>query len=192
MPQTAFRPNHMHIAWHDYTSHDTTLPISAAPLREKASVIGRTGLMLLSCGTGAWRVRSSMNTLAEELGLVCAADIGLTSIEYTCFDGEQAFSQTLTLTSTGVNTSKLNRLEQFVAEFADSCSRMTDEQRHTHLDEIEQAHGLYLYRAIYNLGTMNLSISASWFTSATLIILALPLGLIFARIMTDKMFRYCT
>ena len=91
MPQTAFRPNHMHIAWHDYTSHDATLPISAAPLREKASVIGRTGLMLLSCGTGAWRVRSSMNTLAEELGLVCAADIGLTSIEYTCFDGEQAF-----------------------------------------------------------------------------------------------------
>lgn len=192
MPQTAFRPNHMHIAWHDYTSHDTTLPISAAPLREKASVIGRTGLMLLSCGTGAWRVRSSMNTLAEELGLVCAADIGLTSIEYTCFDGEQAFSQTLTLTSTGVNTSKLNRLEQFVAEFADSCSRMTGEQLHTHLDEIEQVYGLYLYRVICNLGMMNLSISASWFASATLIILALPLGLIFARIMTDKMFRYCT
>ena len=101
---------------------------------------------------------------------------------------EQAFSQTLTLTS----TSKRNRLEQFVTEFADSCSRMTGEQVHTHLDEIEQVHGLYLYRAIYNLGTMNLSISASWFTSATLIILALPLGLIFARIMTDKMFRYCT
>ena len=86
--------------------------------------------------------------------------------------------QTLTLT----NTSKRNRLEQFVAAFADSCSRMTG----------EQVHGLYLYRAIYNLGTMNLSISASWFASATLIILALPLGLIFARIMTDKMFRYCT
>lgn len=91
---------------------------------------------------------------------------------------EQAFSQTLTLTS----TSKRNRLEQFVAKFADSCSRITG----------EQAHGLYLYRVIYNLGTMNLSISASWFASATLIILALPLGLIFARIMTDKMFRYCT
>ena len=91
---------------------------------------------------------------------------------------EQAFSQTLTLTS----TSKRNRLEQFVAEVADSCSRMTG----------EQVHGLYLYRVIYNLGTMNLSISASWFASATLIILALPLGLIFARIMTDKMFRYCT
>ena len=91
---------------------------------------------------------------------------------------EQAFSQTLALTS----TSKRNRLEHFVAKFADSCSRMTD----------EQLHGLYLYRAIYNLGMMNLSISASWFASATLIIFALPLGLIFARIMTDKMFRYCT
>ena len=68
MPQTAFRPNHMRIAWHDYAVRDADIPISAAPLREKASVIGRTGLMLLSCGTGAWRVRSSMNTLAEELG----------------------------------------------------------------------------------------------------------------------------
>ena len=91
---------------------------------------------------------------------------------------KQAFSQALTLTS----TSKRNRLEQFVAEFADSYSRMTG----------EQVHGLYLYRVIYNLGMMNLSISASWFASATLIILALPLGLIFARMMTDKMFRYCT
>ena len=43
----------------------------------------------------------------------------------------------------GVNTSKLNRLEQFVAEFADNGSHMTGEQLHTHLDEIEQVHGLY-------------------------------------------------
>ena len=89
-----------------------------------------------------------------------------------------ALARAMALTS----TSKRNRLEQFVAAFADSCSRMTG----------EQVHGLYLYRVIYNLGTMNLRISASWFASATLIILALPLGLIFARIMTDKRFRYCT
>ena len=53
---------------------------------------------------------------------------------------EQAFSQTLTLTS----TSKRNRLEQCVAEFADSCSRMTGKQLHTHLDEIEQVDGIML------------------------------------------------
>ena len=52
--------------------------------------------------------------------------------------------------------------------------------------------GLYLYRGFYNLGMMSLSASASWFASAILIVAALPLGLIFARILTDKTFRYCT
>lgn len=52
--------------------------------------------------------------------------------------------------------------------------------------------GLYLYRGFYNLGIMSLDTSATWFASALLIILALPLGLIFARILTDKTFRYCT
>ena len=52
--------------------------------------------------------------------------------------------------------------------------------------------GLYLYKGFYNLGIMNLSDAASWLASAILIILALPFGLIFARILTDKTFRYCT
>ena len=52
--------------------------------------------------------------------------------------------------------------------------------------------GLYLYRAIYNFGIMALSDAVSWFASAIMIIIALPLGLIFARILTDKTFRYCT
>lgn len=143
MKNTSFQPNHMEIQWHDYVSDTKNLRITEAPLREKASVVGRIGLMLLSCGTGAWRVRSSMNQLASELSLVCAADIGLTSIEYTCFDGEQAFSQTLTLTTTGVNTSKLYRLERFVDRFAALGVLMSGEQLHTKLDEIEHIHGLY-------------------------------------------------
>ena len=52
--------------------------------------------------------------------------------------------------------------------------------------------GLYLYRGVYNLGEMSLTPSASWLASALLIILALPLGLIFARIITDRSFRHCT
>lgn len=36
---------------------------------EKSSVIGRVGLIMLSCGTGAWRVRTSMNRLSRELGV---------------------------------------------------------------------------------------------------------------------------
>ena len=80
--------NHMRIPWHDYTRKSIGRPITEASLSEKASIIGRTGIMLLSCGTGAWRVRSSMNTLARELGITCTADIGLLSIEYTCIDGD--------------------------------------------------------------------------------------------------------
>ena len=52
--------------------------------------------------------------------------------------------------------------------------------------------GLYLYKAFYNLGVMHLMAAASWLSSSILIILALPFGLIFARILTDKTFRYCT
>jgi uncharacterized membrane protein YjjB (DUF3815 family) len=52
--------------------------------------------------------------------------------------------------------------------------------------------GLYLYRAIYNFGIMSLTEAVSWFAAAIMIIIALPLGLIFARILTDRTFRYCT
>ena len=52
--------------------------------------------------------------------------------------------------------------------------------------------GLYLYRAFYNLGIMSLTEAVLWFSSAIMIIVTLPLGLIFARILTDRTFRYCT
>ena len=93
MMQNQIPKNHMDIPWHQFTGSDKSLPITQTGLTEKASVIGRTGLMMLSCGTGAWRVRSSMNSLATLLGVTCTADIGLMSIEYTCFDGEQGFTQ---------------------------------------------------------------------------------------------------
>ena len=71
--------NHMEIPWHDYTNKDSKVKIENASLTEKSSIIGRIGLMLLACGTGAWRVRSSMNTIASELNITCIADIGLTN-----------------------------------------------------------------------------------------------------------------
>ena len=57
----------MEIPWHDYTNSDSNALIANADLIEKASVIGRVGLIMLSCGTGAWRVRTSMNKLSKEL-----------------------------------------------------------------------------------------------------------------------------
>ena len=142
--QQIIRKNHMDIAWHEYTDENgENIPVSDASIAEKASIIGRVGIMLLSCGTGAWRVRSSMNTLAETMGITCTADIGLMSIEYTCFDGENGFTQSLCLTNTGVNTSKLNRLEHFIREFEIEGKDMSGEKLHSLLDDIERIHGLY-------------------------------------------------
>ena len=138
------RKNHMDVEWHEYTDENgKNTPVINASITEKASIIGRVGIMFLSCGTGAWRVRSSMNALAEAMGITCTTDIGLMSIEYTCFDGENGFTQSLCLTNTGVNTSKLNRLEHFIRDFETEGKNMSGEERDRYLEEIERVHGLY-------------------------------------------------
>ena len=134
----------MDVACHEYTDENgENVPVVDSSIAEKASVIGRVGIMFLSCGTGAWRVRSSMNTLAEALGITCTADIGLMSIEYTCYDGENGFTQSLFVNNTCVNTLKLNRLEHFIRNFEKEGKHMSGEQLHTFLDNIEKTHGLY-------------------------------------------------
>ena len=135
--------NHMEIPWHDYASDDSNVLITQAGLIEKASVIGRVGLIMLSCGTGAWRVRTSMNKLSKELGVTCTVDVGLMSIEFNCFDGKDCVSQSLSIANTGVNTSKLYRMEQFVESFPKEEAHLTGEEIHKRLDEIEKIHALY-------------------------------------------------
>lgn len=54
MSETMIRKNHMDVLWHEYTDKEgQNLPVVQASLTEKASIIGRAGIMLLSCGTGA-------------------------------------------------------------------------------------------------------------------------------------------
>ena len=113
-----WKKSHMEIPWHDYANDDSNVLIAEAGLIEKASVIGRVGLIMLSCGTGAWRVRTSMNRLSKELGVTCTVDVGLMSIVFNCFDGNDCISQSLSIANTGVNTSKLYRMEQFVDQFS--------------------------------------------------------------------------
>ena len=135
--------NHMEIPWHDYTGDDSNTLIKESGLIEKASVIGRVGLIMLSCGTGAWRVRTSMNRLSKELHVTCTVDVGLMSIEFNCFDGKDCVSQSLSISNTGVNTSKLYRMEQFVENFPKEDAHLTGEEIHKRLDEIEKIHTLY-------------------------------------------------
>jgi hypothetical protein len=180
MQTQKIRKNHMDILWHEYTDKGgEETPVTQASLTEKASIVGRVGIMLLSCGTGAWRVRSSMNALAEEMGITCTADIGLMSIEYTCFDGDDGFTQSLCLTNTGVNTSKLNRLEHFIREFEQGEQEMSGEELHKLLDQIEEIHGLYsptaLGMASCDSRTLDITPSTASSRGNTVCILTLPL-----------------
>ncbi len=127
--------NHMPIPWHSFSSEEDDTPALEASLNEKSTVISRIGFMLLSCGTGAFRVRSSMNQIAKALGVTCAADIGLVSMECTCMDEGKSRTQVMTLTNTGVNTAKLARLEKFVCDFPEKYSHLTVEEIHRKLDE---------------------------------------------------------
>ena len=64
-----FRKQHMSIKWHEIIDSESTEPAINASLKEKASLVGRVGLMMLSVGTGAWRVRASMNKIARALDI---------------------------------------------------------------------------------------------------------------------------
>ena len=75
-----FRKQHMSIDWHEIVDSESMEPAINASLKEKATLVGRIGLMMLSVGTAAWRVRASMNKLARALDITCNADIGLLSI----------------------------------------------------------------------------------------------------------------
>lgn len=135
---SSFRKQHMTIDWHEIAGEESYEPASGAPLKEKSSLVERVGMMMLSAGTGAWRVRASMNKIARALGIVCNADIGLTTIECTCVENGESYTGELTLASTGVNTDKLGELEHFADAFTERADRYSVLQFHRILDKISE------------------------------------------------------
>ncbi|UQS84340.1 threonine/serine exporter family protein [Bombilactobacillus thymidiniphilus] len=128
----------MAIPWAKLTQNSNAEVVTQASLMMKAAIVGRVGIMMLSCGTGAWRVRESMNTVARVLKIVCTADIGLVSISYSCFDKNDSVAETLTLATSGVNTDKLSAIEHFVRYFAQKGATLTVHQVHERMDKINQ------------------------------------------------------
>ena len=141
--------HHMTIPWHDFFTNDNFTPAYEANLVERAAIVGRIGLMMLSYGTGAWRVRDSMNTVARTLKMTCSVDIGLVSLEYTCMDAHHSYTQAISLPSTSVNTTKLSQMERFIKEFDQNGSEMTIGEIHSRLEEIAHSKGNY---APYQVG----------------------------------------
>jgi uncharacterized membrane protein YjjB (DUF3815 family) len=50
--------------------------------------------------------------------------------------------------------------------------------------------GLDMYRALYNMGTFETGEASVWLVKAIMIVLFLPVGLILARVLTDRRWRY--
>ena len=144
-----FRKQHMSIDWHGIVDSESTEPAINASLSEKATLVGRIGLMMLSVGTAAWRVRASMNKLARALDITCNADIGLLSIEYTCIGNGETYTNAISLNNTGVNTAKLNELENFADGFAERVGKYSVQQFHMILDKFQDMKGNY---KAWNLG----------------------------------------
>ena len=140
---SSFRSQHMTIPWHELVDSDSNIPAINAHLSEKASLIGRMGLMLLSVGAGAYRVRAAMNKLSRALNVVCNANIGLLSIEFTITCGQETYSGALSNRTMGVNTDKLYYLEFFADSFTERADRYSVEQFHTMLDKIGEMPGNY-------------------------------------------------
>lgn len=134
-----FRNQHMKISWEELAGERTDQPATNASLAEKSALVGRFGLMMLSVGAGAYRVRAAMNKASRAMGIVCAADIGLVSIEYTCFCGGESFSNAISLSRTGVNTDRLNHLRAFVDEFERMSDCISIKGAFKILDEIENS-----------------------------------------------------
>lgn len=133
--------HHMNIPWHDFTENEM-LAINT-DLQTKTTLIGRVGLMMLSCGTEAWRVRESMNSMAKTLKVKCSADIGLVSLEFTCYENGHSCTQALALPASGINMVKLDELEAFVKRFQNQGEKMTDKQINQALDQIQKSSNHY-------------------------------------------------
>lgn len=136
--------HHMAIPWYNLVESDTgNAPATEATLKEKTTLAARIGLLTLSFGTSAWRVRRSLNIVSRALGISCAADIGLLSLELTCFDENDSYTEALSLRTSGVNTDKLSAIEQFVRDFPELATGHTVKELHRMLDDLEGKKGNY-------------------------------------------------
>lgn len=144
-----FRKQHMTISWHEIIESEDNTPAINASLKEKATLVGRVGLMMLSVGTGAWRVRASMNKVSRALGITCTADIGLLAIAYTCIENGETYTNAISINTTGVNTDRLNCLEEFADGFQQRAGKYSVEQFHRILDKFQEMPANY---KAWNLG----------------------------------------
>lgn len=135
-------PHHMQAVWHEVVSAGDELAVDA-PLADKSTIICRTGQLMLASGTGAWRVRDSMNRVACVLGVTVHVDLSLLSIECTCIEGHESFSEVVSLPTTGVNTHRIWLMEDYIHEIETQGAGLTVRGFHSLLDVVEKSNPDY-------------------------------------------------
>ena len=143
MKMAEYQKTHMQIPWHDYSAGDTAKPARQAALSEKASIIGRVGTIMLSCGTTAWSTRNAMVQVAKALDVACVAEIGIITLNFTCFSEHESYTQAISLEGIGVNIDKLRKIEKYVSKFSTEYADAGIEENHRMLDLISNAPHLY-------------------------------------------------
>ena len=132
------RALHMKSVWHDVVTGESDLAIEAS-LMDKSTIICRTGMLMLSSGTGAWRVRDTMDRVARVLGVTIHVDLSLLSFECTCVEGHHCFSEVVSLPTTGVNTHRIWMMENFLKEIETYGRRFTVREYHEMLETVEHS-----------------------------------------------------
>lgn len=128
----------MQASWHEVITTGDGLA-KDAPLCDKSTIICRTGLLMLASGTGAWRVRDTMNRVARVLGVTIHVDLSLLSIECMCIEGHESFSEVVSLPTTGVNTHRIWLMENYLREVETLGRELTVRGFHGLLDVVEDS-----------------------------------------------------
>ncbi len=81
-------------------------------LPAKSEVVLKAGLLALSSGMGAYRVKRVMQNIASTLKIDNQAHVTLTEINSTCMDGEKYCTKIATLKTVGVNSDRITRIGQ--------------------------------------------------------------------------------
>ena len=96
-------------------------------------------MLMLASGTGAWRVRDTMNRVAAVLGVTIHVDLSLLSFECTCIEDGHCFNEVVSLPTTGVNTHRIWMMESFLKEIETYGRRFTVHEYHEMLKTVESS-----------------------------------------------------
>lgn len=116
----------------------TSLSSDELQLVIKSDLVLRVGKICLAAGTGSYRIKQSMRHVATMLGIENQTHVTLTEINATCRSGQLFKTEVITIQSVGINTSKIQQIENLLITLQQKHHKMQDSELIRYLD-----HALY-------------------------------------------------